>query len=381
MKKILIMTNTLYSGGAERVLQTVLNHLDNDKYDITLYSMHRENIDREVYKRQFRYKVVFDDYNGNNTIFRLLSRVILKIKGKIFNCCPAKVFYSLFIHGKYDVEIAFIEGESTKIISGSTNTHSKKLAWVHIDLEKNSWTSFLYKNDEDEKKHYDAFDKIICVSDATRLAFLRKYCVEEKKVITHYNPIDTQYILAKSKEQSLCFDSGVLHIMSVGRLVEQKGFDRLLKAVARLKQNNRAFQLHIIGDGEQKEELQQYIIQFKLERYVKLHGYLANPYAVMKLGDVLICSSRAEGYSLAIAEGMVLGLAIVTTDCSGPNELIGGGKYGLLTENSEEGIYKGLKEITENSNVLSKYKVLALKRSKMFNVQNNIQVLEKIIDE
>ena len=381
MQKILFMANTLYSGGAERVLQTVLNYLDRDKYEITLYSLHRENIDRDIYSKPFNYKVVFDKYSGKNVLFKTLSEIYLKIKGIIFNYCPIEVFNYLFIRGRYDVEIAFIEGESTKIVSGSGNKNSKKLAWVHIDLEKNPWTSFLYKNDLDERNHYNKFDQIICVSEATRQAFLRKYHIDEEKVIVHYNPIDTQFILDKSSELSICLKHDIIHIMAVGRLVEQKGFDRLLEAVEKLKQKNIVFQLHILGEGKQKEDLQSYVTEHDLGKYVKLYGYVKNPYTIMRAGDILVCSSRAEGYSLVIAEAMVLGLAVITTNCSGPYELIDGGKYGILTENSTEGIYEALERVLKNKKILERYKALALERSKMFNVQHNIQAIEQIIDK
>ena len=101
----------------------------------------------------------------------------------------------------------------------------------------------------------------------------------------------------------------------------------------------------------------------------------------MRAGDILVCSSRAEGYSLVIAEAMVLGLAIITTNCSGPYELIDGGKYGILTENSTEGIYEALEHVLKNKKILERYKALALERSKMFNVQHNIQAIEQIIDK
>jgi hypothetical protein len=73
------------------------------------------------------------------------------------------------------VEVAFIEGESTKIIAGSPNKKSRKIAWVHVDLEANPWTDFLYKNKQDESSHYQKFDNIVCVSDGVKQAFARKY--------------------------------------------------------------------------------------------------------------------------------------------------------------------------------------------------------------
>lgn len=381
MKKVLIMTNTLYAGGAERVLQTIFNHLNEEKYDITLCSLHREKIDSTVYKNKFTYKVVFDSVIGKNKVSGFISNILTKIKGKIFNYCSARIFYLLFIHGKFDIEIAFIEGESTKIISGSTNKKSKKVVWVHTDLEKNPWTSFLYKDDEDEKWHYDKFDRVVCVSEATKESFLRKYSIPAHKVITHYNPIDSVDIQYQANTQKVMLEGGKIHIMAVGRLVDQKGFDRLLRVANRLSKENKNIKIHIIGEGEQRTNLEEYINSHNLQSYVELHGYMKNPYSIMKSGDVLVCSSRAEGYSLVIAEAMILGLAIVTTDCSGPYELINGGEYGILTENSEEGIYQGICKILSHDRVLEKYKYLASERSKIFNLKDNIEKFEQIINE
>lgn len=383
MKKILIMANTLYSGGAERVLQTVLNQLSEKKYDITLYSMHREKIDHSIYKKKFHYKVVFDDKFKNILFIRTIYKYYTKLKGFIFTRYSSRLFYFLFIHGKYDVEIAFIEGESTKVVAGSTNKDSRKIAWVHTDLERNPWTSFLYQGDKDEAMHYACFDKIICVSQATKDSFIRKYNIDSEKVIVHYNPVDANNIrkLAFEREVSNDFRKDVVQIMAVGRLVPEKGFDRLLIAAQNLMQEGLKFQLHIIGMGNQYELLHNYIIKHNMQDYVVLHGYQTNPYALMKNGDVLICSSRAEGYSLVIAEAMILGLAIVTTSCAGPCELILNGQHGILVDNSVDGIRNGLKLVISDRDLLEKYKILSAERGLTFDIQENIRELEHIIDE
>lgn len=383
MKKILFMANTLYSGGAERVLQTVLNQLSEKKYDITLYSLHREKIDYSIYKKKFRYKVLFDNKYKKIPLINMIYRYFTKLKGYIFTRFSSRLFYFLFIRGKYDVEIAFIEGESTKIISGSTNKASKKIAWVHTDLESNPWTSFLYQGIKDEAKHYDCFDKIICVSQAARDSFERKYNINSNKIIVHYNPIDADYIRRQAVKCDVenVFKKNVVQVMAVGRLVKEKGFDRLLVAAYNLKMQGLEFQLHIIGTGDQYELLQNYISKYNLQEYVTLHGYQINPYPLMKKGDVLICSSRAEGYSLVIGEAMILGLAIVTTSCSGPCELIQNGQYGILVDNSVEGIFSGLKSVISDHKLLDKYKILSLGRGSIFDIQENIRELEYIIDE
>lgn len=145
MKKVMFMVNSLNGGGAEKVLQTLLSHLDYSKYDVTLYSMHRENIAEMDYPDWIHYKVVFDHYDAKNAVSLQIQNLAERIKGKLFTILPSKLFYSIFFHEKFDVEVAFIEGESTKIISGSTNKRSEKYAWVHIDLQQNPWTAFLYK--------------------------------------------------------------------------------------------------------------------------------------------------------------------------------------------------------------------------------------------
>lgn len=380
MKRIMFMTNTLYGGGAEKVLQTILKNLNYEKYDVTLYSMHREVLDPDKYPPNLKYRAVFDSYSGNSRLIRHLHGLYSLVRGKCFQVLPSAIFYRLFIRGTYDVEVAFIEGESTKIISGSSNKKSRKIAWVHVDLEANPWTDFLYDSVDSESKCYSHFNSIVCVSDATRDAFLRKYKVAQDKVIVHYNPLDSQDILTRSLVESRNIGTDCKNIVAVGRLVHQKGFDRLLRACGRLKNDGVQFRLHIIGKGEDRAELEELSIQEKVDSNVIFYDYLNNPYPVMKACDLLVCSSRAEGYSLVIAEAMILGLAIVSTECSGPTELVDNGRYGVLAENSTDGIYHALKIILEDESMLEYYKEKAMERGRAFSLSNNMSIVEQIID-
>lgn len=382
MKKIMFMINGLSGGGAEKILQTLLLHLNYDKYDVTVCSMHRENIAQMNYPKEIHYKAIFDEYSGSREIFRKIGKIYTKVKGKIFQICPSAIFYRLFIHEKYDVEIAFIEGESTKIVSGSSNRYSKKYAWVHIDLMQNPWTSFLYESDIDEANHYKKFDRILCVSQAVKTSFLKKYdTIESTKVKVQYNPIDRDKIIAMSKEEYSLEEKKTIRMVAVGRLVRQKGFDRLLDVCSRLQQKGYRFELFILGDGDERENLENIIASLNLGRNVFLLGYLSNPYAVMNTADLLVCSSRSEGFSTVLAEGVVLGLPIVSTECAGVQELFGDMKCGIIVDNNEEDLYQGLKLILDNPVQLELYKRNSFERGKMFALSKAVAEIEQLLDE
>lgn len=381
MKKVMFMTNSLDGGGAEKILQTILMNLDHNKYDMTLYSMHREDIKSMEYPANICYKVIFDEYTGKQMLIRILDKLYLKIKGKIFQKCSAKLFYKLFIHEKYDVEIAFIEGESTKIISGSSNKKSKKYAWVHIDLEKNPWTQFMYKNALDEEKHYRKFDKIMCVSESVRDAFLDKYNgIDTSKVLVQYNPIDREKIITMSKSESIIKKQDKFRMVAVGRLVEQKGFDRLMEVCANLRDDGFEFEVIILGEGKERTKLEMLINSLQLLSIVKLPGYLSNPYSVMRTADLIVCSSRSEGFSTVLTEAMVLGVPIVSTECAGVKELFGDMKCGMIVENSTLALYQSLKQVLINQEKLVFYKANSIKRGSNFNLIKVMNEIQEILD-
>lgn len=385
MKKIMFMANSLDGGGAEKILQTVLLNLNRDKYDVTVYSMHRENIAMLNYPKYIHYKVVFDRYNGNNLLKKGLNNLCLKIKGKIFQYFPSSFFYRLVINDKYDVEIAFIEGESTKIVSGSPNRYSKKYAWVHIDLEENPWTSFLYRDEIDECEHYKKFNRILCVSESVKKAFLTKFnSIDNEKVQVQYNPINRDEIISMSKEEC----SGVnikekqsLRMVAVGRLVKQKGFDRLIKICSRLDKEGYNFELFILGEGEERIKLENMINEIHFKNTVKMLGFLNNPYSIMATADVLVCSSRSEGFSTVLSEGVVLGVPIISTECAGVSELFGGKKCGQIVNNDSKSLYYALKQVLEHPEKLALYKKESFERGKDFDLLKTMSDIEKLLDE
>lgn len=185
--KVVFFVNSLYGGGAEKVLQTLLRFLDRQKFEITLYSLHPEKLN-ESYPVDITYRHIYG-YGQWGDYFKTL----------IYQFFSPSVFYRLFVKGKYDTEVAFIEGYSTRIVSGSTNPGSKKIAWVHCNMLVDRWTYIAYRNEQEEENCYNRFDYVVAVSQTSRDCFQKKF-PNITSATCLYNPIDSEEIIKKSKE-------------------------------------------------------------------------------------------------------------------------------------------------------------------------------------
>ena len=378
MKKIMFMANHLSVGGAEKILQTLIRSLDKNKYEITLYSLHYEPDALNLYPSYVNYRYVFG-FKRNNNFVDYIKLFFNKVKGKLFDLLPPDLFYLLYIRGKYDVEIAFIEGESTKIVSGSNNKHSKKYAWVHIDLINNPWTDIVYKSLEEERECYNRFDRVFCVSSSVKDAFDAKYDTHNSAI--QYNPVDEKEIIDKSKEFKVEKEAD-LQLVTLGRLVPQKGYDRLVKCVKRARDEGYDhFNIWILGEGKQRVFLEKYIKDNKLDKYITLCGFKNNPYPYIAASDAFICSSRSEGFSTVATEALILGKPIFTVECAGMKELFGDSECGIVVNNNEEDLYKMLLRILNMNKNLSQYNSSVFNRQKAFTLNRRMKEIEDLINE
>ena len=287
MKKILFFTNGLYGGGAEKVLQTLLQHIDKSKFEITLYSLKQEKLNN-LYPEDIIYRYIFSSYPEQCSF---LKKCLVKCKNKIllwvyYHCSP-RTFYKLFIKESYDTEVAFIEGYATRIISGSPNLNSKKIAWVHINLEINHWTTIAFQNSKEEEEAYTKFNQVISVSQSVQ-ATTEKLFKNINNSITLYNPIDANNIIELSS-QFVPFNqsSQRIRLVSVGRYVQQKAFHRLVSITARLVTEGYDIELWLVGEGEQRILLEKQIEKLNLKDRAFLTGFQNNPYPYIKNADVL----------------------------------------------------------------------------------------------
>ena len=351
MTKILFFIDTLTGGGAEKVLRTLVNNMDPGRFDITVHTLEAGD-PTGLLAPHVRYRAV--------------NRCKTALGKKLFSywlrlCAQMKWLYPLYIRDDYDIEVAYLECGPTKILAGSTNRKAKKLAWVHCDMRRKACIA---EQTEKLKKYYEKYHRTVCVAGTVKESYDALFPGAAESVVL-YNVNDEADILTKAAAFAVpAMDVPV--ITAVGRLSDEKGVDRLLAACARLKEAGNRFHLRIVGDGADRQKLEQMARELGLEDVLEFMGFQSNPYPVMAGADVIVCPSRYEGFSTVVTEALILGKPVVTTPCSGMDELLGDSEFGLITADSTEGIYEGLKTMLEDPALRKHYAEAAAIRGKAF---------------
>ena len=186
---------------------------------------------------------------------------------------------------------------------------------------------------------------------------------------------------ATEKVSDIIFDPKAIKICSIAKLMPTKGFDRLIKVHSRLISEGLYHHIYIVGSGEQQRELESLISQHKVMNTFHLIGFKENPYKYLSACDLYVCSSRREGFSTAVTEALILGKPVVSTCCSGAYELLGEhDEYGIVTENSEEGIYAGLKKMLGTPGLIDIYAKEAEKRGTAFESSVTVKAVEDLFE-
>lgn len=348
MIKILFFIETLEGGGAEKVLRDLVNHMEQPKFDITVQTVFPCEAANYLVP-SIRYKSMYASDSRQN---RLRYRVEAE----------SGLAYRLHIRDDYDIECAYLEMGSTKVMAASTNKKAKKIAWVHCDLKKKVHDSETFVKKASE--WYQNFDAVACVSENVRSSFVSLFGNTPPSTVV-YNTIDDQAI--RSQAERLCpMQKRKTTALAIGRLMEQKGFDRLLDAHTQLIREGFDYDLWILGDGPDREAMERQIKMNGIKDSVRLLGFQKNPYPYLKQCDFYICASRYEGMSTTAIEALILGKPIVTTDCTGMHELLGDSEFGLIMPNTSEGILEGTQIILTDIELRRTYAAKALRRGEQF---------------
>lgn len=175
---------------------------------------------------------------------------------------------------------------------------------------------------------YPHADRVVAISRGVKDSLV-ELGLSTTRVDVIYNPQDVTQIesdaLAAPRLRSDDF-----RVISVGRLIPQKDFPTLLRALQLIRQADDRVRLTVLGEGPDEAELKSLAVELGIQGAVDWRGWVP-PYPIMAGSDVFVLSSRFEGFANVIVEAMACGLPVVSTDCeAGPSEILAGGTYGLL---------------------------------------------------
>ena len=345
MKKILFYTTFLTQGGGiEVVTVRYINKFIENGYKVDLYidyNMGEENIrEKEIDKRV---KITY-----------LKSEKISKLIYKLRTLGKAKKVYNIFLYvlilvsdfiiwkkeikkiekENYDATISFFQFLPSYITKVKGPKH---MIFLHGSVKQYfEGIRKYFKNSFFNK--INRFDYICTVSEEMRIQLKEIFPNLVNKQVTIYNPIDFETIENKAYErENLTSDEEKLlnspYICSVGRLDEgQKDFNTLVNAYANLKNKNKIDEkLVLVGDGPDREKLENLVRKLNLENDIIFLGKKNNPYIWMKNSKAFILSSKYEGLPTVLIEALILDVLSISSNClTGPVEILENGKFGEL---------------------------------------------------
>lgn len=328
MKKILFGITSLTIGGAERVLVDLANKLS-ETHDITIFTIYSGGALEKQLNKNVKLISMYDKpFNEFSKLEKMEISLRLMFKDK----APEG----------YDVLVAFLEGPITRLFAKS---NCKKIAWVHNDISKVFGKGFKanLKKSKDGKV-YKKYDKLVFVSQENLDDFENTYGKDfNVEIIRNY--LDYISVIAKAEELVvLPYDRNDVNLVTVCRLSNQKALDRYIKAHAKLERRGIHSKVYIVGDGPERENLEKLIKENKVQKSFILVGEKENPYPYIKNADYFCLLSYYEGYGMVVEEAKILNKNIIITDTAA-KEGVQGYDKAIVLENTEDGIYKGLKEI------------------------------------
>ena len=372
--KVLFFISSLDCGGAERVMVNILRNIDKNRIDPILVLLYP--FDNSPYKEFLPEDIKIIVINRKSDSFFEKIKQFARFS-RIVSQKKPKVILSLLTHNNI---MAILSGMLFKIkvivcehitLSEIINTkEGKNILWIPIAPLVKVLYRFSYK--------------IIAVSHGIKDNLIKEFNIPAYKIQTIYNPIDLPRITALSSmppEHPFLKDH-IPIVLAIGRLVQQKGFDTLIKAFSKVFPEIDA-RLIIVGEGSEKASLAKMVKDLNLTNKVFFAGFQKNPFMFLSHADLFVLSSNYEGLPMVIIEAMACGTPVLSTDCkSGPRELLQDGKFGFLVSNGDEQmLYKGIVRLLKDRSLREKFSGLGRERAKDFSSDKIIKQYERVIYE
>ena len=310
MIKVLFVIPEYSFGGTNKSLENLLALMDKQKYAISVYCLYEDGGDyyKDTFAPYILQKSRLYYWLHDNIYTRKVMGFINKIT-KRDNFTSLYKYEARYLQKKhsFDYVVAYQEGKTTEF--GTYFHDVKRIAWVQCDYPQ-LVGKVRYETD---KAYYGAYDRIVCVSDYTASSFRSFFKLAEEKVVGIHNSLDSEQIKEKAQGECPELDSSKFNIVSIGRLHEEKQFEKIPQIVSQIK-TSKPFCWYIIGSGPDEELIKKEIEKYQLQDKVILMGMKDNPYPYIKNADLVVMTSRTESFSYVIAEAKALYIPVLSTD-------------------------------------------------------------------
>ena len=350
--KLLFRHRSMEMGGVEKVMLSIVNNLNPEKFEITVCLNLNQGELRNEFPPHIRklYLAEGKEDFSKNIILQKIQLYQRKKKLEKLRKNP-EIIDKQHLKEYFDIEIGMTYNDFESVLN-SSNKNSKKIGWFHSEINVPGLKPLL----PEILKQFPQFDVMVYCSqkikDLMHIHHPDLHFPREKVII---NAISIEEIKVKAAEKIDPF-SEKPSFVSVGRLHYRKGYHKLIEAHTKLIREGHDHQILIVGEGEHRQNLEKLIKENKVERTFILLGNKMNPYPYIKNADFFILPSESEAWPLVIAEALILQKPIIATDTGDVSMMIAPEKTGILIPYKVEEMYYSMKRFLTDKPLISEIK-------------------------
>lgn len=320
-KKILfIIWSYTLGGGAEALLTSIVNHLNPEKYDISIIEFYNADVKEEPVNSNIHVLPPIRSGGGCRKCFQTL----------LLYLCP-QLLVERHIKGDYDLYVAFNYLVPTFLLPKNT----KNIQWIHGNVYDLLGKKEVWKRKKQDRA-LDKANKLVVISDYTEQSVKKLFPRHENKIVKLYNGIDIENIKNKALEETNIRLENP-SVVFIGRLEDGKNPLRCIDVLKLVHSKyGEEIHLYLMGEGELRNAILEKANKYKLLDFVHLLGYQQNPFPIIQQCNVVCVLSRSEGFGLCWLEGLALGKPFVGTITGAAEQLSNKGRCGYAVRTDEE---------------------------------------------
>jgi glycosyltransferase involved in cell wall biosynthesis len=300
-KRVLLLVPAFVGGvgGAERVIATLLRHMDHSRFECHLALVQAGN----AYLDDIPVEVTVHQLRASRMRYCLPG--IIKLAREIK---PQTILSTVSYLNVMSILARPFLPRNTRLLIREATTPS---AFLARDTEHPRLWKFLYR------RIYPHADKVICLSDSMLQDFIEIFSLPPEKLVRIYNPVDVEMVQRLAQKTTNPYSTPAPNLVVAGRLRKEKGVDLLLDAMQMVIQRIPSAHLTILGEGQDEAQLKAQAHRLGLNHSVDFLGFVQNPWLYVANADLFVLPSRAEGLPNSLLESLALGTSVVASDCVG----------------------------------------------------------------